>query len=296
MARILLIHNPVASRTDPETVRTITAVWERAGWSVEVAATTHAGHAADLARQGAASGVDVVAVYGGDGTIMHAVSGLVGSKVHVGLIPGGTGNLLAGNLRIPRDPARAAQMIVRAKPKPIDLGRIERDDGVRYFAVNCGAGFAGDLMHATTGEAKRRWGMGAYVARAWELIGDAPRVHYNITVDGTPLEMDATLVLVLNCGEMFPPYFRLRENIAVDDGILDVAVVTWTGFLDSMGMLWNVLRGAEQHGVVYARGRKITVHADVPRVLQIDGDPVGTTPFTVEIVPGAVQVLVASEG
>jgi diacylglycerol kinase family enzyme len=73
-------------------------------------------------------------------------------------------------------------------------------------------------------------------------------------------------------------------------------VVTWTGFLDSMGMLWNVFRGAEQHGVVYARGRKISVRADVPRVLQIDGDPVGTTPFTVEIVPGAVSVLVNGEG
>ncbi|HEY2824288.1 MAG TPA: diacylglycerol kinase family protein [Gemmatimonadales bacterium] len=292
MPRVLLIHNPVASRTEPETVRTVSAVWERAGWSVDVAATAHNGHAAELARQGVADKVDVVAVYGGDGTTMHAVSGLVGSDVTIGLIPGGTGNLLAGNLRVPRDPARAAQVIIKGNSRAIDLGRVEWDSTVRYFAVNCGAGFAGDLMRATTGEAKRRWGVGAYVLRAWSTIGDTPRAHYRITVDGTPVEVDASLVMVLNCGEMFPPYFRMRDGIAVDDGILDVVAYSWNGFLDSIGLLWNVFRGTEQQRVVYARGRKIRVDADQSRELQIDGDPVGTTPFTAEIVPGAVRVLV----
>jgi YegS/Rv2252/BmrU family lipid kinase len=289
---VLLIHNPVASRTDPETVKTVTAVLERAGWSVHVEATVHAGHAAELAKQAVADKIDVVAVYGGDGTTMHAVSGLVGSDVVVGLIPGGTGNLLAGNLRVPRDPTRAAQAIIKGHARAIDVGRVDWDSTVRYFAVNCGAGFAGDLMRATTGEAKRRWGVAAYVIRAWETIGDSPRTHYRITVDGTPVEVDASLVMVLNCGEMFPPYLRMRDGILLDDGILDVVAYGWNGLFDSVGLLWNIMRGTEQHRVVHVRGRKIRVECDASRVLQIDGDPVGTTPFTTEIVPGAVRVLV----
>ena len=108
--------------------------------------------------------VDVVAVFGGDGTTMQAAAALVGTDVALGVIPGGTGNLLAGNLRIPASPARAARALVTARPRPFDLGRMERPGGAQYFAVACGAGYDARVMAGTLSEHKRRWGMAAYVA------------------------------------------------------------------------------------------------------------------------------------
>jgi diacylglycerol kinase (ATP) len=149
MARVLLITNPAAARTDPHVVRTVSTVLEREGWEVDVVGTTRPGHAAELARDGVRDGVDVIAVYGGDGTTMQAVQGLMGSEVPVALIPGGTGNLLAGNLRLPRDPAQAARIVATGVPRAVDLGQMDRPEGPRFFAVACAR--VDGVMNTTTG-------------------------------------------------------------------------------------------------------------------------------------------------
>ena len=109
---MLCITNPAAARTRPRSVDAIMRTLDAAGWRAELAATTGPGDARRLAAEGVAQGVEVVAVFGGDGTTMQAAAALVGTDVSLGVIPGGTGNLLAGNLRIPASPARAAQALV----------------------------------------------------------------------------------------------------------------------------------------------------------------------------------------
>jgi diacylglycerol kinase family enzyme len=128
--------------------------------------------------------VDVVAVFGGDGTTMQAAAALVGTEVSLGVIPGGTGNLLAGNLRIPSAPVRAARALVTATPRLFDLGRMERADGPHFFAVACGAGYDARVMAETASEQKRRWGMGAYVATTLRLMGELRSTPQIEGVDG----------------------------------------------------------------------------------------------------------------
>ena len=123
-------------------------------------ATGGPGDARRLAAEGVAQGVDVVAVFGGDGTTMQAAAALVGTDVALGVIPGGTGNLLAGNLRIPSAPARAARRWSAARPRPFDLGRMERADGAHYFAVACGAGYDARVMAGTLSRAQAALGHG----------------------------------------------------------------------------------------------------------------------------------------
>src|SRR5512134_1650953 len=120
MARALLIMNPAAARTQPRAVEAVMRVMRSEGWNAEVLATGGPGDARSLAEYGVEQGVDVVAVFGGDGTTMQAAAALVGSEVALGVIPGGTGNLLAGNLRIPPSPARAAEVLVRGHARRFD--------------------------------------------------------------------------------------------------------------------------------------------------------------------------------
>src|SRR5215813_5216964 len=101
MARALLITNPAAARTQPFAVRIVSDALKAAGWQAEVLATGGSGDARRLAEYGLEQSMDLVAVFGGDGTTMQAAAALVGTEMALGIIPGGTGNLLAGNLRIP---------------------------------------------------------------------------------------------------------------------------------------------------------------------------------------------------
>lgn len=297
MARALLITNPAAARSDPKVIRAVCDVLVRRGVQVDVVGTTQPDDAGTLARRGVRDGVEIIAVYGGDGTTMRAVRGLVGEPVLLGLIPGGTGNLLAGNLRVPRSPTRAAELLVSGKPRTIDLGRVERADGVHYFAVNCGAGFDAELMAATSERAKRRWGIAAYLAEAWQRLGAVTSSPHRIDVDGVPLETRATTVMVANCGEVIPPFVRLKPDVAPDDGLLDVVVLSADGAVDGVGVAWRLLWGGANgdRGIEYARGRRVSIEATPARPVQLDGETSGNTPVVAEVVPGAIRVLVPAD-
>lgn len=296
MARALLITNPAAARTEPLAVNAVMSTLRGAGWQAEVLATGGPGDARHLAEYGVREGVDVVAVFGGDGTTMQAAAALVGTDVKLGVIPGGTGNLLAGNLRIPASPARAAAVLVNGRARRFDLGRMERSDGTHYFAVACGAGMDARVMAGTLSEHKQRWGMAAYVATTLRLIGSVRSTRHVITVDGTAYEAMAAMILVANCGEVIPPLVRLRSGITPDDGLLDVVVMRADSFGQSVRAVWDLLRerpGNTSAGgfVGYARGREIRVETIDPEPVQLDGEPGGVTPFTATVVPGAVRIL-----
>src|SRR6266566_2398115 len=96
---------------------------------VEVRATAEPGDARRFATDARAAEVDVVVCYGGDGTAMQAAAGLVGSDIPLGIVPGGTGNILARNLRLPRRPTAAAKTVLAGEAMPIDVGVVERADG-----------------------------------------------------------------------------------------------------------------------------------------------------------------------
>lgn len=296
MARALLITNPAAARTQPLGVTVVRDALKAAGWQTEVLATGGAGDARRLAEYGRQDSVDLVAVFGGDGTTMQAAAALVGSDVALGVIPGGTGNLLAGNLRIPASPARAAEVLVRGRSRRLDLGRMERLDGVHYFAVACGAGMDARVMAGTASEHKRRWGMAAYVATTLRLIAEVRSTPHHVTVDGVDYEAMAAMIIVANCGEVIPPYIRLGAGIAPDDGLLDVVVMRADSIGDSVRAVWELLRarrpGRPQGLIGFARGREITVVAAHPEPVQLDGESAGQTPFTAVVVPGAIRVVV----
>jgi YegS/Rv2252/BmrU family lipid kinase len=296
VTRALIITNPAAARTAERTMQTVMDILRAGGWEVELRATGGPGDARRFAAEGAAAGVDVVGVFGGDGTTMQAAAALVGSRTALGLIPGGTGNLLAGNLRVPNDPVKAARMMLAGRVVPLDLGRMERADGPHYFAVACGAGYDARVMAETSTADKHRWRFAAYVATVFRLLPELRNIEHHITVDGVEYEASASLVLVANCGEVIPPLVRLRSGIALDDGLLDVVVLRADTLLSSVGAIWELLceRGSTQPGtgrVGYARGRVITVESHPAQPVQLDGEAHGLTPFTATVVQGAVNVL-----
>src|SRR5256712_11685794 len=144
-------------------------------------------------------------------------AGAVGSGSPAGLVPGGRGSRLAGKLRMRRDPASAARVILTGRTAAIDLGSVERADGTHYFAVCGGTGFDARLMAGTGAAEKRRWKMAAYGMRAFAALPSVTSPLHRLTVDRVARELPAAMVLVANCGELVPPFLRVRPDIAPDD-------------------------------------------------------------------------------
>jgi YegS/Rv2252/BmrU family lipid kinase len=299
MSRILVITNPVAARTTEEAKDRVVATLSSAGWSVDRESTTCAADTYRLAVAGVADGVDAVAVFGGDGTSMQAAAAVVGTEVALALIPGGTGNVLAGNLRIPMDPIAAVRSITVGRRRRIDLGEVTLADGAHYFGVACGAGVDARVMGETLPVNKRRWGIGAYFATTFRVLSEIQSTACTITVDGKRFEAPAALILILNCAEVIPHVVRVRPEIRLDDGILDLVVVAADsaagairGFLRVLGNSVGTKR--ETPYLRYARGSEFRIEPADSLPVQFDGDPVGTTPFGARVLPGALTVMVPS--
>jgi YegS/Rv2252/BmrU family lipid kinase len=297
VARAILIANPAAARTRGTTVREIAAVFAEAGWTLEVAATTGPGDARILARAAVADRADLVAVFGGDGTTMQAAAELVGTGVILAPIPGGTGNLLAGNLRLPVNPVRAARAIVSGTPRALDLGRVERFDGEHYFAVACGAGADARVMVETPTALKQRWRMMAYIATTFRILPELTSVPYEIVIDGVRREAEAAMVLVANCGQVIPRLLSLGSGITPYDGMLDVVLLQTRSVAGTFRAMWDLVRearGTYGHDVFvdHAAGREVRVRTlEGTAPVQLDGEPGGATPFTATVVPGAIRVM-----
>jgi diacylglycerol kinase family enzyme len=186
MRRVLLFVNPVLEQraSHRDAVVRIVALLRSAGLTVEVHETLSAKSAGDQARQGIEDGFDTIFVSGGDGTVFNVIQGVAGTEIPVGILPFGTGNVLAQNLNLPRDPLETARKLLDAAPREVPLGRFTamrpefRADGSRrsnrqkswYFTMAAGMGLHASLMSAADGWGKRTLGRAAYYLGGASLL------------------------------------------------------------------------------------------------------------------------------
>jgi YegS/Rv2252/BmrU family lipid kinase len=248
-----------------------------------------------LTRKAAKDGCDVIIAVGGDGTVLQVATALSGTQVALAIVPTGTGNLLAGNLGIPHEPADAVRTALTGRPRRIDVGRLSVGGKRRAFTVACGAGFDADVMERTDSEDKGRWGRFAYLASALIEGGNIRNVSHRITLDGVRSTTEAAQVLIANFGRV-PAGLKVR-GVHADDGMLDVFIVRASGPLPALLAGWEALRttgdgGADGGRVFRAKARKVRVETSPKRRVETDGSVVGRTPFTASIRPAALTVMV----
>jgi YegS/Rv2252/BmrU family lipid kinase len=245
------------------------------------------GQALDAARAGAS----LVLVAGGDGTVRAAAEGLAHTGVPLGIIPQGTGNLLARNLDIPQDEASALDVALAGADRVLDLGRL--DDGTA-FAVMAGVGFDALMMREAPEKLKSVVGWPAY------LVGGARslrhrRLHITLRIDDEPPRQAVVrTVLVGNVGKL-QGGMQLLPDASPDDGALDVALVAPRSPKDWVVLVVRglVRRHRTDHRLELLRGRRIEVRARRSEARQVDGDLIDDgRGFVAEIEPGALVVRV----
>lgn len=250
----------------------------------------------DLARTAAARGSDLVIAAGGDGTVGAVADGLVGSEARLGIVPMGTANVLARELGIPVDLDGALGLLAGPfATAELDALKVEG----RHYFTQVGVGIDALMIRDTPREQKRRFGRLAYIWTGLaRLIGFQPR-RFRLEIDGRAVRTRASQVLVANCGTLGQAPFRWGSDIRPNDGRADVCIVRAKSALDYLSLSWRVLTGRHRadrnvHYQVAARAITIDVERH-PLPVQADGEIIGQTPLTVEVVPSAVRVVVPEQ-
>ena len=260
-----------------------------AGWDVESAVVKRKRELRRSTRDAVEDDRDIVVAVGGDGAVLQVATALAETKAALAIVPAGTGNLLAGNLKIPKGHKQAVEAILTGRRRRIDLGRVTVGGKDRSFTVACGIGYDAKVMDATQTHQKLRWGKLAYLANALGQAGAVHNVPHEITIDGVRATMDAAQVFIANFGRMLP-FVEPRRQIRGDDGLLDVIVVRASGPLPGLLAGWEAMvqgdLGESAGGRVYrAHAREVEVSSEPARLVETDGSVVGTTPIRVSVQP-----------
>jgi YegS/Rv2252/BmrU family lipid kinase len=294
--KVFVVVNPVSGRNEPQEVRKILNRYFKAPeWQLEIYETTGEDSVADVVRQAIDKGAEWVFAVGGDGTISAVADGLVGTEVSLGIIPAGTGNVLAQELNIPSDFDKACRILAE-KPDIRKLDALQVNN--RYYILSIGTGLDSLAIEQTGREDKRRFGRLAYVASMIKvLIGVQPH-RFTITVDGQKKRVQAADVLATNIGTLVKP-LRWGDHIKPDDGIMDVCIIRARNLFDILLVLWDLIRPGAPRGDRNLRflsaKSEIKIVSDKPLAVQGDGEVIGKTPVQAKVVAGAVRILVPNE-
>ncbi|NUP70560.1 MAG: diacylglycerol kinase family lipid kinase [Gemmatimonadaceae bacterium] len=290
--RVLLIANP-ASRRGGQLERAALRAFRVAGASCDVARTERSGHAAEIARSRGRD-YDVVFTLGGDGTAMEVAGALAWSGIPIGVLAGGTGNLLGRALGIPRAVGRAIPALLEGSIRQIDLGVVL---GHR-FAVAAGVGIDSAMVQETPRWMKRRLGVLAYTIMATKAaLRAVVRGKYfqvRVEADGEVIERRAAAVMFANFGAILEDRISFGPDIAVDDGVLDCCIFSPSDLNDAMRIMWRVTRRdfRPDRSILYKKGTRFRVTTDPVLTLQADGELLGPTPADITVEPLAAHLLV----
>lgn len=278
MAQLAIVVNPTKFDDLGPVKESAAAVCARHGWDEpRWYETTADDPGRGQAKQALAEGAELVCPLGGDGTVRAVAEALVGGDVPIGLLPGGTGNLLARNLGLPIDDLdEALQVALTGAERRVDVGRIALDEEEpTIFPVMAGMGLDAEMMKADEG-LKKRLGPAAYlIAGVRALFQSGFRVEVSGAVPKTRFR-HARTVLVGNCGELTGGV-ALFPDADIDDGVLDAVLAAPRGLVGWAAVLADVItrHRSGYPGIQRYEGTEFTLRTSREVEAQIDGDGMG---------------------
>jgi YegS/Rv2252/BmrU family lipid kinase len=299
--RVHVVINPASGKDEP-ILNTLNDVFHQHGVEWDVSITHKYGDAREQARAAIESGADLVAGYGGDGT-QHEIANAVvrasrhgGRTVTMGVLPGGTGNGFARELGIPGKLRDAAILLCTSRAtRAIDVGHLvsvgkaEVDD--RYFIQRLYIGV--EPEEQTSREDKNKYGVFAYAVNMAHRSGDAKHFRYQVDIDGETGEVEGTKAYLINSG-MMGTGLKITHTYSIDDGLLDCFVVDKDRLETLVAATERFLAvpsaGASRH---FRQARSVSIDVDPDQPIWADGEYIGRTPLKVDVLPGALRIVVA---
>ena len=283
---------------------------ERALGPIDVEMTKHSGHGAELAREGAKAGHELVVAVGGDGTFHEVINGLMEAKagkanggkandVRVGLIGQGPGGDFRKTLDIEHRLDKYVDALASGRERPLDVGRFSGGGKKDHYFVNIlSAGMGGLVDRYVANASKALGGKAAYFGASLKALVAARlgNVKCKVTLDGATEERALRSYMIAVCnGRYFGGGMKVAPRAEIDDGAFDVVALGATSKLGFALTSSSIYSGDHigRHGTVHFRANKIEMDLanDDARdvfLLDVDGEPMGSLPLTIEAVPKAL--------
>lgn len=269
----------------------------RCGHQAVASPTEGPSTAAGQARRAIASGADLILVAGGDGTINEVAQGVIGSPVPLGILPGGTANVLSTEMGLGRGLHRAAEAVGECVPRRISVGRLSMNEqpGDRYFLSMAGIGLDASIISRLNLKLKPRLGKLAYWIAGANTFCRFRLAQFRAELDGRLFHSSFVLVSrVRNYGGDF----QIAPSVHLLDQDFEVVLFQGRNTLRYLpylaGMVTGQLRAIPGATVTRARAVELGPLTGVPVHLQVDGELAGRLPARIEIVPDALSLLMPS--
>jgi diacylglycerol kinase family enzyme len=267
------------------------------GHNVSVAPTTGPGTAGGIVRDRIAAGADLVVAAGGDGTINEVIEGMVHSHVPLAILPGGTANVLAMEMKIGKNLERVAHRLREWRPRRISVGHLTCGGGrvSRHFLLMAGIGLDAYVVRHVNQGLKARTGKFAYWVAGWSLLGH-DLAEFCVDVGGHKrLCSFALLSKVRNYGGDF----EIARSVTLPDNHLEAVLLEGRSSLRYVkyftGMALNRL--GDMKGVTVMRADHVVISCPTDRdaYVQVDGELAGALPAEVRVVPDALTLLMPED-
>lgn len=293
--RAAVVINPSKS-VGPELRASLIRLCDTQGWAEPLwLETTIEDPGVGQARQALEAGVDVVIAAGGDGTVRCVAEVLAGTDTPLGLVPLGTGNLLARNMGIDiSDPVSAAYDVLNGTERTVDVirCRLNRSEEENVFLVMAGVGYDAAIMADTVDVLKDRMGWLAYVEAGIRKLPGKP-VRAIVKVDDRhPVRRRIRSVMIGNCGRIMGG-IEIFPEAKIDDGVMDLLVLAPRGRFGWLGVIAGIFgrKKNKRESAEYFKGKTAEVTLELDEEFQLDGDHVGTGKhLAIRLDPGALKV------
>lgn len=293
-----LVFNPVAGQTNPEQdLATIRSLLEPQ-IDLDIRLTTKDKGADEIAREAIAQGAKAIIASGGDGTLSAAANALVGKNIPLGIISRGTANAFAAALDLPDTIEAACETILGGATRAVDAAVC---NGLPMVLL-AGIGFEAETVEKADRQAKKRFGMLAYVMAGLQQLRELDSFTAEIETEDKVITVTASAVTVANAA---PPTSILAQGpagVIFDDGLLDVTVVAPVSRAGAIAASYHLLQtalnensAADRDDIGYIRARRVIIRTNPLQKVVVDGEVVGETPIDVECIPGGLTIFVPKE-
>lgn len=288
---ILIIINPASGWEEPilSYLNKVLSKHPKIKW--EIAVTKEKTDPYNFAKSALNKNYDLIAVYGGDGTVREVARALYKQKIPLLILPGGTANVMAKELGIPEDSREAAKLLVKEKPviKKIDMALLKEEP----FLLRIDIGILAEIVKDTDRDSKEKFGRLAYSVTALKKVIAQDIYKFEMNIDGKIIKETGVALMIANAGNIGITGYSLLPHIKVQDGYLDVVILKTTEVRSLLTLLKTIITGKKPHGTVkHWKGKEIGVKVYPESEALCDDIPVAVQEIKTKVAPQSLKVVV----